>query len=116
MSSSQNSNQYINAKDARDEHECPGPSLAMPILIRRDCIGKNLYWERCDRLAKTVVPKAVPESGKEKRRRFAAHASQGEQNPSNDPLGRGLQHDVNDGFPTAYAQRERRLAITVRHE
>src|SRR5262249_42901492 len=101
---------------ARDEHECPGPSLPMPILIRRDCVGKNLYWERCDGLAKIVVPKAVPKSCKEKRRRFAAHARQGEQNPGDDPLRRSLQYNVDDCLPTAYAQRKRCLAITIRHE
>ena len=39
---SQNSNHHINAKNPGDEHERAGPSLAMPIIIGRNCVGKNL--------------------------------------------------------------------------
>src|SRR5438270_9800073 len=80
----QDSNNYVNAKNARDEHQRAGPSLAMPVVIGRDCIGKNLQWERCDRLAETVIPKSIAKSRKEKRRRLAAHARKREQNPGDD--------------------------------
>src|SRR6266404_7714807 len=36
MPASQNSNYYINAKNACDEHERPGPGLAVPVVIGRN--------------------------------------------------------------------------------
>src|SRR6266511_4295992 len=78
MSSSQNSNQYINAKNTGDEHQRAGPRLAMPIVIRRNGIGKNLQRQCGNGLAEAVVPKAISESGEKKRRCFAAHTSERE--------------------------------------
>src|SRR6266699_4463696 len=69
----QDSNDYVNAKNARDEHQRAGPGLTMPVVIGRNRIGKNLQWKRSDRLAKVVIPKVVPESRKKKWRCFAAH-------------------------------------------
>ena len=86
MSSSQNSNQYINAKNTGDEHERAGPRLTMPIVIRRNGIGKNLQRKRGDGLAEAVIPKTITESGEKKRRCFAAHTSESKENPGDDSL------------------------------
>src|SRR6266508_3437687 len=116
MSSSQNSNQYINAKNTGDEHQRAGPRLAMPIVIRRNGIGKNLQRQCGNGLAEAVVPKAISESGEKKRRCFAAHTSEREQNPRDDPLGRGLHHNMDDCFPTANTERERGFAVSIWHK
>src|SRR5437868_12865249 len=92
----QDSNDYVNAKNARDEHQRAGPGLTMPVVIRSDCIGKNLQWERRDWLAKVVIPKAIAERREKKRRRFAAHAGQCEQNSGDDSPGRSLHHNMYD--------------------
>src|SRR5205823_15020143 len=83
---SQESHQYINAKNARDEDERAGPSLAMPIVVRRDCIGKNLQRQGSNRLTKAVIPKSIAESGKKERSGFTAHPGESEQNSSDDAL------------------------------
>ena len=88
----------------------------MPIVVGRDRIGKNLQRERSDGLAEAVIPKAIAESSEKKRSRLAAHASEGEQNPGDDPLGRGLHHDVDNCFPPANTQGERGFAITIRYQ
>src|SRR5437868_13900722 len=90
----QDSNDYVNAKNARDEHQRAGPSLTMPVVIGRDRIGKNLQWKRSDRLAKVVIPKPVAESSKKKGRCFAAYAGQREQNSGDDSPGRSLHHNM----------------------
>src|SRR4029077_18845796 len=110
------SSQHINAKNSGDEHERAGPSLPMPIIVGRDCIGKNLQWERSDGLAEAVIPKTIAESSEKKRSRFAAYASKGEQNPGDDPLGRCLHHDMDNCFPPANTQGERGFAITIRYQ
>ena len=115
-SASQDSYKHINAKNSGDEYERAGPSLTMPIVVGRNRIGKNLQWERSDGLAEAVIPKTIAESSEKERSRFAAHASEGEQNPGDDPLGRGLHHNVDNCFPPANAQRERGFAITIRHQ
>jgi len=116
MSSSQNSNQYINAKNTGDEHQRASPGLAMPIVIRRNGIGKNLQGKRGDGLAEAVIPKTISESGEKERGCFAAHTSERQQNPSDDPLGRGLHHNMDDRFPTANAKRERSFAVSIWHK
>ena len=63
-----------------------------------------------------MIPKPITECGEKKWCRFAAHAGEREQNPGDNPLGRGFHHDVNDRFPPADAERERGLAITIRHQ
>ncbi len=88
----------------------------MPIVVGRDCIGKNLQWERSNRLAKAVVPKSIAESREKERSGFAAHASESEQNPSDDAFRRGFHHDVHDRFPPADTQGKRGFAITIWHE
>src|SRR6266436_1189666 len=110
-----NSNHNVNAKNPGDEDEGAGPSLAMPIVVRRDGVSKNLQRQRGDRLTQVMIPKSVPESGEKERRRFAADARQCQQNASNDPLGRSLHHDMHDCFPTAYPESKRGFAISIRH-
>ena len=88
----------------------------MPVVIGRDRIGKNLQWERRDRLTQTVIPKPVAKGCEEKGRRFAAHAGKCKQNPGDDPLRCGLHHNVNDRFPPAHAECERGLTISVWHQ
>ncbi len=88
----------------------------MPIVVGRNCIGKNLQWQRSNGLTETVVPKAIAKCGEKKGRRLAADACQGKQNSGNDALGRGLHHDMDDCFPTADAKREHRLAVSVWHK
>ena len=78
----------------------------MPVIIGRDRIGKNLQRERRDRLAEAVIPKTIAESCEKQRSRFAAHTSEGKQNPRDDPLGRRLHHDVDNCFPPANTQGE----------
>src|SRR5437868_8188314 len=70
----QDSNDYVNAKNARDEHQRAGPGLTMPVVIGRNRIGENLQRERRDWLAKAVIPKPIAERREKKRCRFAAHA------------------------------------------
>ena len=72
--------------------------------------------QRCNRFAQVVVPKAVAECGEKKRRRFAADAREGEQNPRNDSPGRGLHNNKHNGFPARDAQRESGFAIPDRHK
>ena len=88
----------------------------MPIVVGRNSVGKNLQRQRRDWLTEAVIPESITKSSEKKRRRFAANASQSEQNAGDDPLGRCLHHDMDDCFPTADAKRERRLAIAVRHK
>ena len=85
-SASQDSYKHINAENSADEHECASPSLPVPVIVGRDRIGKNLQRERRDRLAEAVIPKTIAESSEKQRSRFAAHTSEGEQNPRDDPL------------------------------
>jgi hypothetical protein len=115
-SASQDSYKHINAENSGDEHERTGPSLPMPIIVGRDRIGKNLQWERSDGLAKAVIPKTIAKSSEKERSRFAAYASQGEQNPGDDSPGRGLHHDVDNCFPPANTQGEGGFAITIRYQ
>src|SRR5258707_602327 len=115
-SASQDSYKHINAENSGDEHERAGPSLAVPVVVGRDRIGKNLQWERSDGLAETVIPKTIAESSEKKWGRLAAHAGEGEQNPGDDPLGRGLHHDMDNCFPPANTQGEGGFAITVRYQ
>src|SRR5207244_13612563 len=89
-SSSENSHQYVNAKNPGDENKRAGPSLPMPISIRRNCVSKNLQRQRRNRLGQIVVPKTVPESGEKERRGLASDARQCQQNASNDSLGGSL--------------------------
>src|SRR5882724_11165709 len=56
---SQNSNHHINAKNPGDEHERAGPSLAMPIVIGRNGVSKNLQRKSGDRLTQVVIPKPI---------------------------------------------------------
>src|SRR5438309_3905494 len=116
MSPSQNSNQYINAKNAGDEHQRASPGLAMPIVIRRNGIGKNLQGKRGDGLAEAVIPKTITERGEKERRRFAAHTSESKENPGDDPLGSSLHHDMDDCFPTGDAKRERGFTVSIWHK
>ena len=58
----------------------------MPIVVRRNGIGKNLQRKRGDGLAKAVIPKSIAESGKKKWGRFAAHASERQQDAGDDAL------------------------------
>ena len=88
----------------------------MPIVIRRNCIGKNLQWERGDRLTEAMIPKTISESGEKERGCFASHASESKQNPGDDPFGRGFHHDVDDCFPAANAKCERGFAIAIWHK
>src|SRR5438874_8760336 len=115
-SASENSYQYVNAKDPGDEDERAGPSLPMPIVIRRNCVGKNLQRQRRDRLGQIVVPKTVPESGEKERRGLAADARQCQQNASNDSLGGSLHHHMHNRFPTAYPESKRGFTIPVWHQ
>jgi hypothetical protein len=63
-----------------------------------------------------VVPKPIAKSGEEERGRFAADAGECQQDASDDSLGRGLHHDMDNGFPPADAERERRFAITIGYQ
>src|SRR2546430_16739086 len=107
MSSSQNSNQYINAKNTGDEHQRASPSLAMPIVIRRNGIGKNLQRKRGDGLVEAVIPKTITESGESKRRCSAAPPTESKENPGEASRGCRLPNDMDDCFPPADAKRER---------
>ena len=115
-SASQDSYKHINAENSGDEHERASPSLAVPVVVGRDRIGKNLQRERSDGLAEAVIPKTIAESSEKERSRFAAYASKGEQNPGDDSLGRRLHHDVDNCFPPADTQGEGGFAITIRYQ
>src|SRR6266498_3690038 len=56
-SACKNSNHNINAKNPGDEHKRAGPSLAMPIVIGRNGVSKNLQWKSGDRLIQVAIPK-----------------------------------------------------------
>src|SRR4030095_16857884 len=113
---SQDSHQHINAKNPCDEHQRTGPGLAMPIVIGRNCIRKNLQGKRRNGLTEAVVPKTITEGGEKKGGCFAAYASEVEQNSSDDTLRRSFHHDVNNRFPPADTQSERSFAISIRHK
>ena len=44
------------------------------------------------------------------------HVNEGEQNSGDDSPGRSLHHNMYDRFPPADSERERRLAIPIRHK
>ena len=115
-SASQDSYKHINAENSGDEHKRAGPGLPMPIVIGGDRIGKNLQRERSDGLTEAVIPKTIAEGSEKERSGFAAYASEGEQNPGDDPLGRCLHHDVNNCFPPANTQGKGRFAIAIGYE
>ena len=48
-SARENSHQHINAKNSDDENKRAGPGLAMPVVVGRDGVGKNLQRKRGDR-------------------------------------------------------------------
>src|SRR4030095_3714190 len=79
-------------------------------------VSKKLQRERRNGLIETMVPKTISESREKKRRGFAADTSEREQNPGDDPLGRGLHHNMDDCFPTANAKRERGFAVSIGHK
>src|SRR6266481_6333659 len=113
---SQNSNHHINAKNPSDEHERAGPSLAMPIVIGRNGVSKNLQRKSGDRLTQVMVPKPIPESCEKERRSLAAHARQRQQNASDNSFGRGFHHDMYNRFPPTYTEGERSFTIAVWHQ
>ena len=52
----------------RDEHERPGPGLAVPVVVGRDRVGEDLHRQRRDRLVQAAwcqkwLPNAVKSSG-----------------------------------------------------
>src|SRR5882724_4517332 len=112
----QNSHQHINAKDSGDQDQGAGPSLAMPIVVGRDGVSKNLQWERGNRFTQVMVPKPVAEGSEKQRRGLAADPCQRQQNASNDSSGCCLHYDVHDRFPTSDTERESRLTIAVWHQ
>src|SRR4029453_17136350 len=93
---SQDSHQHINAKNPCDEHQRTGPGLAKPNVKGKNCISKNLKGERRNGLTEDVVPKTITEGGEKQGGRFAAHASEGEQNSSDDAFGGRFQHGGDD--------------------
>src|SRR5436190_6677424 len=88
----------------------------MPIVVWRNCIGKNLQGKCGNGLTETVVPKMIPKSGEKKGCRLAADACKGEQNSGDDSAGRCLHHDMDDCFPTADAKGEGSFAVSVWHK
>src|SRR5207247_10518904 len=70
---SQNSNHHINAKNPGDEHERAGPSLAMPIVIGRNGVSKNLQWKSGDGLNQVVVRKTIAKRSEQDQSSHAAH-------------------------------------------
>src|SRR6266513_1998681 len=113
---SQNSNHHINAKNPGDEHERASPSLAMPIVIGRNGVSKNLQRKSGDRLTQIMVPKSIAKRREKERRSLAAHARQRQQNASDNSFGRGFHHDMYNRFPPAYAEGKRGFTIAVWHQ
>src|SRR4029450_11679985 len=99
--SGEDSHDHINAKNSSDQDEGAGPGLAMPIVVGRDGVSKNLQGERGGRLTQGVIPNPVPEGSEKQRRGPAADPCQRQQNASDNPLGRCLHYDVHDRFPTS---------------
>ena len=103
-------------KSSINKDQRAGPSLAVPVFVRRNGVGKNLQWQRRDRLGQVVVPKTIAKRGEKQRRGFARDAGEREQNAGNDSFRRGFHHDVHNRFPARDPERERGFAIAVRHK
>src|SRR5882724_745386 len=75
------------------------PRLPVPVVVRRDRVGKNLQRHRGDGFGQIVRPKTVAQGGEQQRRGFARDARECEQDAGDNSLERGADDDLQDGFP-----------------
>src|SRR5215470_117868 len=103
-------------KHQADENERAGPRLAMPVVVRRDCIREDLQGQRRDRLIEPLVPEAVAEGREEQRRRLSGYPRDGDHRAGDDAGARGRQYDAQQHLPFRDAERQRRLAQRGGHQ
>src|ERR1019366_10820981 len=85
------------AHDQDDQDQRSGPSLLVPIVIRRNGIGKNLQRERRGGLIQFEVPKLISKSGKQQGSRFSCHPGKCQHTAGDHSRRSGAQRDGEGG-------------------
>src|SRR5215510_9266653 len=99
-----------------DQHERPRPRLAVPVVIGRDRVRKDLERQRRDRLVESVVPEAISERREEQRRRLAGDARDSHHDARDDPGTRRRQDHAQQDLPLLDPERQGRLAQGARNQ
>src|SRR5882724_9848134 len=55
----------VDNQNQAEQHQARGPSLSMPVFVRRNGIGVNHYGERSRRLLPAGAPESIPKGSEE---------------------------------------------------
>ena len=91
-------------KNQAEQDETRGPSLALPVFVRRNGVNIDHVRKRVDGLVPAGAPEAIAEGGEEERSGFAGDASEGEKDGGEDAAIGGGDDDGGDRLPLAGAE------------